>query len=173
MTSPIPPGEIDRRLRELLAPSGDAAYRHLRGEALAYLLAPQHADEAHDRLLELANAPSPSVHALLALPRFGRAESVPVLEQVLRSAPDPTTVIAAQALAEHPDPAARTVLERALGDERDQVVASAADGLAERGDKASCAALSSALAHRNADVGERVRQAMRRLDCGDVRQCST
>src|SRR5262249_32943381 len=139
--------QLDRAIRELLFPSGDAAYRHVRGEALDYLLDPAHADEAHARLLDLAAGNDPSVHVLLALPRFGRKESVPVLEALLTAAPEPTAVIAAQALGQHPDPAARAALERALGDEDDQVVAAAVDGLAERGGQESCAALEAVLLH--------------------------
>ncbi len=157
-------GELERQLRVLLAPTGDVAYRRVRDEALAYLLA--HADQAHPQLLALAAARDPAPLVLLALPRFGLAESVPILERALRAADDPTTVVAAQALAEHPSPSARKVLERALADARDQVVVSAADGLAQRGDKNACAALRLALSrYRDADVCERVREAMDALRC--------
>lgn len=155
--------EVDRRIRQLLAGSADPAYGRMRAEALDYLLA--HADEAHPRLLELATPTDPAALVLLALPRFGRPESVPALERALRHAPDPTTVIAAQALAEHAAPSARAALERALGDSRDQVVASAADGLAQRGDRSSCEALREALDHPDPDVRERVREVMKALRC--------
>lgn len=155
--------EIDRHLQALLSPSGDAAYRRLREEALAFLL--EHADQAHPRLLAAAAAPNPAPLVLLALPRFARSESVPVLERALRGGPDPTTVIAAQALAEHPLPDAREALERALADARDQVVASASDGLAQRGDRGACAALRKALAHPNPEVCQRVRDAIEALGC--------
>jgi HEAT repeat protein len=164
MSPPSPPEtEIERRIEAMLAPSGDVAYGRVREAALQYLL--QHADEAHPRLLEWADRAEPPVLVLLALARFGRPESVPVLERALANASDPTTVIAAQALAEHPAPAAREALERALASLRHQVVASAANGLAERGDPAACPALATALSHPDAEVRERLREAMATLGC--------
>jgi HEAT repeat protein len=154
---------VDRALARLLRPSGDAGASRARGEALEDLL--ERADEAHPRLLAVADADEPPVLALAALPRFGRPESVPVLERALRGASGPTTVVAAQALAEHPAAAAREALERALGDERPQVVASAAHGLAERGDPAACGALQAAAGHPDGEVRDRVRGALERLRC--------
>ena len=155
--------EIDRHIYVLLTPSGDPQFQYYKAEALNWLLA--HADAAHPRLMALCEVDEPPGVVLVTLPRFGRPESVPVIERALRGAPDPTTVIAAQALAEHPSPSAREALERALGDARDQVVASAADGIAQRGDKASCAALRVALSHRDHEVCQRVREAMEALGC--------
>lgn len=158
-----PVTEVERQIEILLWPSGGAGAGLARREALTFLL--EHADLAHPRLLALASQSDPPVLALLALPEFGQAESVPVLERALCTAPDPTTAVAAQALALHPMNAARKALERGLGNTRDQVIASAADGLAERGERASCEALSSALGHENADVRARLRKAMRVLGC--------
>lgn len=157
--------EIDRQLRLLLYRSGDRQFRHTRELALAYLL--EHAEEAHPRLLGLAEGDSPPVMVLAALPRFGRIESVRVLEKALRTAPDATTVVASQALAQHPRPEARAALESALGDSRNQVVASAAEGLALRGDRASCPALAAALSHPDADVRARIRAAIERIGCAE------
>jgi len=156
--------EIDQKIQVLLFPSGDRQFRRAREEALAYLL--ERAEEAHPRLLALVEGDSPPVTVLVALPRFGRVESVSVLEKALRRASDATTVIAGQALAQHPRPEARAALERALGDPRNQVVASAAEGLALRGDHASCQALAAALVHPDPDVRGRVRAAMARIGCG-------
>jgi HEAT repeat protein len=155
--------EIDQRIRVLLFPSGDRQFRGAREQALAYLL--EHAEEAHPRLLALAEGDSPPVTVLAALPRFGRVESVPVLEKALRHASDATTVVAGQALGQHPRPEARAALERALGDPRNQVVASAAEGLALRGERASCPALEAALAHPDPDVRARISAAMGRIGC--------
>ena len=159
--------EIDRKIEVLLFPSGDSQFRGAREEALAYLL--EHADEAHPRLLALVEGSSPSLAVLAALPRFGRIDSVPALEKMLRGAPDPTTVVAGQALGQHPRPEARAALERALEDPRSQVVASAAEGLALRGERASCPALEVALSHPDPDVRERVRAAMARIGCPRAR----
>ena len=160
------PSEIDRQLQLLLFPSGDRQFQHMRDLALAYLL--EHADEAHPRLLALVEGDSPPVAVLALLPRFGRAESVSVLERVLRHGSAPATVVAGQSLAQHPLVEARTALESALGDTRSQVVASAAEGLALRGDRASCSALAVALAHSDPDVRDRVRSAMARIGCPGV-----
>jgi HEAT repeat protein len=154
---------VDDALAALLDPSGDAGAAAARGAALDELLG--HADEAHPRLLELAAGASPPLLALKALPSFGRAESVPVLARVLREAPGPTTVVAAAALSEHPDDAARMALEEALSDPREQVVLSAVMGLAERGDRAACGPLGAARSHPEAEVRERVEAALARLGC--------
>lgn len=155
--------QIDHNIQVLLAPSGDPEFRAYRAEALDWLLA--HGDAAHGRLLALAEGDNPPAALLEVLPRFGRAESVPVLERALRRASDPNTVTAAEALAQHPLPAARTALERALSDPRDQSVASAAGGLATRGDSAACPALRKARAHPNAEVRGRIEEALRALGC--------
>jgi HEAT repeat protein len=155
--------EIDRRIDVLLTPSGDPQFQYYKREALAWLLA--HADDAHPRLLALCEGVEPPGVLIELLPQFGRAESVPVIERALRGASDPSTVVAAQALARHPHPSARETLERALGDRRDQVVASAADGLADRGDRAACPALAGARGHANAEVRGRIEKARRALGC--------
>jgi HEAT repeat protein len=155
---------LDQALAVLLRPSGDAGAARARGEALGELL--ERADEAHPRLLELAQSDDPPLLALMALPRFGRPESVPVLERVLRHAPGPTTVVAAGALSEHPDAAARSALEEALSDQRVQVVLSAVLGLAERGETEACGPLQAARSHPDAEVRERVDAALLKLGCG-------
>lgn len=155
--------DLDDQLRLLLHPSGDAGAQRARGEALDELL--ERADEAHPRLLALAQAQPPSLQAMLALPRFGRPESVPVLEHVLLTADDPTTAVAAGALADHPAPEALAALESALGSDRAQVVLSAVMGLAERGDRHACGALRGALGHADGEIRERVAQARARLGC--------
>jgi HEAT repeat protein len=154
---------VDDALAALLYPSGDAGAAHARGAALEELL--ERADEAHPRLLTLADGADPPLLALKALATFGRPESVPVLARVLREAPGPTTVVAAGALSEHPAEAARVALEDALSDPREQVVLSAVTGLAERGDRAACGALRAARSHPDGEVRERVEAALRRLGC--------
>jgi HEAT repeat protein len=158
------PSEVDRQLERLLRPSGDRQYNVARAEALDYLLL--HADEAHPKLLAMVVGHWPSSLAMMALPRFGRPESIPVLEKALREADDPQVVLAAQALGEHPLVEARTALERALGDAREQVVISAAEALAERGDRASCPALAAAMAKGGALAKSELRAARERLGCG-------
>jgi HEAT repeat protein len=158
-----PPSELDRNLQTLMNPSGDRPFQAYKRAALDWLVA--HADEAHPRLLALCQGDDPPPVILDALPRFGRVESVPVLARALRHASDPTTVVAAQALGQHPRPEALAALEAALGDARDQVVASACEGLRVRGDRAACPALDRARAHPNAEVRGRVEEARAALGC--------
>ena len=155
--------EVDRQLHRLLAPSGDAQYRRVRGEALDWLLA--HAAETFPRLRAIVDTPEPPAVAVLALARFERADAVPVLERILHESADPTVVVAASALAQLSVPGARAALERALRDARDQVVASAADALGERGDADACSSLAAVLQHPNPDVRARIRRAADRLGC--------
>lgn len=157
--------DLDRQLRLLLYPSGDAGAQRARGEALQALL--EQADEAHPRLLALAQAEPPSLQAMLALPRFGRPESVPVLEHVLLTADGPTTAVAAGALADHPAPAALVALESALGSDRPQVVLSAVMGLGERADAHACGPLAAALEHSDSEIRERIAHVRDRLGCGE------
>jgi HEAT repeat protein len=156
--------EIDEEIAILLRPSGDAGANVMRREALDALL--ERADESHPRLLALAASDSPPLLALKALPVFGRPESVPVLERVLREAPDPTTVVAATALGEHPAEDARRVLERALGDARTQVVLSAIMGLGVRGDPRASEALRALAGHADPEVRERAAAAVQELGRG-------
>ena len=155
--------DIDRELAVLLRPSGDAGANVMRREALDALL--ERADEAHPRLLALAASDAPPPLALMALPSFGRAESVPVLERVLHEAPDPTTAVAAAALGEHPAEAARAALEAALAEPRRQVVLSAIMGLSQRGDAHACGALQALAGHADEEVRERAAAAARKLGC--------
>ena len=155
--------EVDSHLHELLRPSGDPQSRASRDEALGWLIA--HADESFPIILARARQPSPPVVLIAALPHFGRPESVPVLAHLLSDADDPTTVVAAEALATHPGPEALTALEKALSSPRDQVVASAASALAVRNDPAACASLYNALSHPNNEVRDRIQSALQKLGC--------
>jgi HEAT repeat protein len=157
--------EIERQLQRLLAPSGDAQYQTVRGEALASLLA--HAADAYPRLLAIVDVKEPPALAVLALAEFQREDAVPVLERVLNESDEPTVVVASSALAQLKGPVARAALERALRAERDQVVASAADGLAELGDAEACGALAAVRLHPSPDVRARIHEAAIQLGCRD------
>lgn len=148
-----PTKEIDSMIDALLYPSGDWQYRHMRAEALGYLL--EHADVAHPRLLEMLEGDYPSALLIDSIWRFGRAESVPVLEKLLHESTDITSVAAGHALGNHPHIEARDALERALRDSNDQVVASAVAGLVLRADDHSCEALKAALHHFDEELQSR------------------
>jgi HEAT repeat protein len=155
---------VEGALAVLAAPRGGGPGALVaRDAALAVLLAAP--DSAHLRLLELAGGAHPPPLVLLALAAFGRADSVPVLAAALRGGDAPTVVIAAEALARHPAPAARTALEEALAATDPQVVVAAALGLGLRGEPAAVPALRAALAAWPAgEVRGRIAAALAGLD---------
>lgn len=126
--SPSP--ELDALLSDLLLPNAGPAYDEIRGRALDRLL--EIGDEAHDRILAMADVDDPLPQVLAVLPEFGRESSVPVLARALHRAADPTTVTAGAALADHPSPEAEVALVAALDADRDQTVRSAELGLERR-----------------------------------------
>jgi HEAT repeat protein len=129
--------EIEKQIQALVSPRGHEADRREHDRALAFLLT--HADEAHPRLLSMLN---PSgyvpVAAVNALPHFGRAESVPALEKLMREGAELISMSAGQALGRHPLPEAREALLRGLEDNREATRVAAIDGLMTRGDKSVC-----------------------------------
>jgi HEAT repeat protein len=155
--------EIDEAIRMLLDPHGGRGHNHAKGEAFEVL--ETQPELATRRLLTLAGDSDPPVVVLLALGRLGREESIGAIARALESASDPTTVIAAQALAEHPSPRALRALQKGLRSPRSQVVVSSALGLAERGDKAACPALQAAASHPDAEVRGRLTKARNELGC--------
>ena len=157
--------ELESQIHLLQHPSGDPVHVQGAERALAYLL--EHADAAHPRLvrlLEKRRAHNPA--ALLdALPRFGRAEGVPVLEEFLEQGTETLCGVAAAALARHPAEAAFDALVRALALPRPASVSAAADGLFTRGDARACAALARHLRADDAVVRYHVVQAAAGLGC--------
>lgn len=166
-TTPVgdPADELERNMRRLLAPYGGPADRRAHDRALAYLLA--HPDQAHPRLLALLDPAREviPIAAINAIPLFGRAESIPVLEELLRHASDTTSLAAAQALAQHPLPGARLALLRGLRHPRVETVVAAIDGLLDRGDRSTCVALRTLLARPEYEVRYHAVQAAGRLGC--------
>lgn len=158
--------EIDASIQRLLSPFGGAEHQTERERALAVLLA--HPDQAHPRLLEILDQTAsgiPPTAVIAALPLFGRPESVPLLERIMRTASEPAILSAADALARHPHPSAGEALVRGLRDQRPEMVAAAANGLLTRGDRQACAALVAVLGHPDAEVRYHVLQAAAGLGC--------
>ncbi|WP_437937074.1 HEAT repeat domain-containing protein [Sorangium sp. So ce341] len=162
--APDPNAEVDEAVRTMLDPHGGPGHNHAKAEAFEVLAA--HPQLATERLLTLTNEKDPPVNILLALGRLGRDEAVDPLARALETATDPATVIAAQALGEHPSPRALAALEKALRSSRAQVVASASIALAARGDKAACPALAAVASHPDPHAREWVEKARRKLGCG-------
>jgi len=158
--------DVEHNVRMLLAPYRGGGHDRDRERALAVLL--DHPDEAHPRLLALLEEMGPGANpapVIAALPLFGRAESVPALDRLLREGSEATAMSAAAALARHPLPAAGDALRAALRDDRAETAAAAADGLLERGDAAACPDLLAALEHPDREVRYRARQAADGLGC--------
>ena len=157
--------EIESNIHFLQDPFGDPAHSARAGQALEFLL--EHADEAHPRLLELlkSNRASNPPALIEALPRFGRAESIPVLEEILDYGQGSMTGVASLALARHPHDGAREALVRALASAKAESVAAAADGLMSRGDSSVCPELVKHLDQGDSIARYHVIQAAMHLGC--------
>ena len=164
---------LERAIEDLQDPFGDEQHLRLQERAVLYLI--EHAEDAHPRLLRLLedNKAANPFAVVEALPRFGRPESVPVLENILRHGSESLSQAAGEALARHPLSGAQEVLLRALTDPRDATVIAAADGLMSRGNPQACGELVKVLEHRNPLVRYRVVQAAGVLGCleeGELRR---
>lgn len=137
---------------------------HGRGleEAERWLL--EHPEEAHPRLVSLLEAREVNPYAILSLlPRFGRPESVLVIEACLYAGGESFSAAAAFALAAHPAAGALDALTRALDSSHVETRTAAADGLWARGDILAGPALLAKLEESHAIVRYHVVQAAGRL----------
>ncbi|MFL5861438.1 MAG: HEAT repeat domain-containing protein [Solirubrobacteraceae bacterium] len=126
---------LPRAIQTLLSPHGGGAGHRAERERAATILV-EHGEEGHAAVrAALADAsPAANLVPLIQLvPAFRRADDVPMLAQVLRSADDPIAIVAAQALAVHPDGEALHALIDALDEPGDRA-AYAAQALGQRGD---------------------------------------
>jgi HEAT repeat protein len=133
-----PDTDVDMRITLLDSPFGDAPHLLERDRAAEWLV--QHADRAYPALLARLAAGSAGPGAAALLPRFGRAESIPVLARLL-AGPELVAWEAGQALALHPQTSAGAALRQALADPDPAVATIAADALGARGDPCDCAPL--------------------------------
>jgi HEAT repeat protein len=134
--------ELETRIMLLQSPFGGAPHEHERQQAADWLVA--HAARAYPRLLAGLTAGMLGRAVIQLMPRFGRAETIPVLERLLWGS-ELFVEAAAQALALHPQREAGEALDRALARPEPGVVKAAADALITRGDRAHCPALIAAL----------------------------
>lgn len=157
--------EVDVQIQALLSPHGHEAERRAHDQALAFLL--EHADEAHPRLLGFLDPAQPYVPVAVvnSLPLFGRADSVPVLEKLMREGADMISLSAGQALGRHPHAEALQALLRGLKHDRDETKVSAAEGLLTRGATKSCQALSELLNDPSYEVRYHVINSAGKLGC--------
>ncbi len=168
--------DLDGQLSMALNPVGGDAEGRIRERAIQYLL--QHADAAYPRLIgALESAPfglnAPALIELL--PRFKRADSIPILARILASGQESVARAAGQALGYSEGEEPRQVLTEALSSPNPETVIGAADGLfmlgdKARGEKTACPALLKAANHPNANVRYHVLQAALHLECLDANE---
>jgi HEAT repeat protein len=155
--------DMDTAIQELSTPRADPGDLATRSSALELLLV--NADISHPRLLAVLNEKGGSPAVILALPKFGRPESVPVLDRILRNGSEATAALAAHALAEHPLPAALDALKKAVSVQREETATAAADGLMLRKDPSACPELLKLRNAPNAEIRYHARQAALALGC--------
>ncbi|MFY9608512.1 MAG: HEAT repeat domain-containing protein [Blastocatellia bacterium] len=157
--------ELESNIHFMQDPLGDPLHLQRAEQALEFLL--DHAEEAYPRLLELikSNRASNPIALIEAFPRFGRPESIPVLEEILARGQGTATGAASLSLARHPQDSARQALIRALTFPKAESVVAAADGLMSRGDRTACAELVKHLNRVDSTVRYHVIQAASRLGC--------
>jgi HEAT repeat protein len=154
-------------LRRLLSPYGGGD-GHARDRDRAAAVLVEAGDDGHAAVRDALAAAPPGVSTTVLvrlLPAFARAEDVPVLAELLRSASDPDRIVAAQALAEHPEAAALTALIDGLSGSEAEAAA-AAQALPLRGDRTACEPLRAARSHPDPWVRECAEQAAVALGCG-------
>ncbi len=167
MSTPATIEEIDSAITELSVPRGDPGDRATRASALEFLLS--QAEAAHPRLMAALDPKAGgSTAVVLALAQFGRPDSVPLLESILRNAPTTSASTAARALAAHPLPAAYQALLRALYSTREETSTAAADGLLLRNDRSACPELMRLQNAPNLEIRSHAMQAAAGLGCADA-----
>jgi len=154
--------EVDQQISLLETPFGDGPHQRERERAAAWLVA--NSGRAYPQIVLRLSEGRASVALLELLPRFGRAESIPLLQRLL-SGPQATAWAAGQALALHPQPAAGEALRRSLLRHDPVLAIIAADALATRGDRTDCAALTALIDVPDSRLRYHVVQAAGKLGC--------
>jgi HEAT repeat protein len=134
--------EVETRIMLLQSPLGGAPHEYERQQAADWLVT--QAAHAYPRLLAGLTAGRLGRAVIQLMPRFGREETIPVLERLLGGS-ELFVEAVAQALALHPQREAGEALDRALARTEPHVIKAAADALVTRGDRTHCPALLAAL----------------------------
>jgi HEAT repeat protein len=143
---------VPRAIQTLLSPHGGGAGHRAEREQAARALV-ERGDEGHAAVRAALDDASPAANviALIQLvPAFARADDVPMLAHLLRTADDPLAIVAAQALAAHPDAEAAEALIAALDGPGDRA-GYAAQALGQRGDPSALGPLRALTARANAE----------------------
>jgi HEAT repeat protein len=131
--------ELELNLMLLKNWFGDEPDERERREAIDYLV--EHADEAYPRIVAEIEARPFALDApalIQVLPRFGREDSIDLLERILASGDDRVCRAAGEALGRHPASRAGDVLVRALDSEDRQSRIGAAIGVGTRRERSAC-----------------------------------
>ena len=157
--------ELESNIHFVQDPFGDPAHSIRAEQSLEFLL--EHADESYPRILALikSNRASNPIALIEALPRFGRPDSIPVLELILTQGQGIAIEAASLALARHPHNAAREALIRGLTSPNVKSVVAAADGIMSRGDPTVCNDLAKHLGYGDPIVRYHIIQAAYHLGC--------
>jgi hypothetical protein len=121
-----------------------------RDQSIAYLL--QHEAAAYPRLLSDLRAGVDRVGTLGVIALFRRAETVPVLEELLQNAPRELKRHVGVALGQHPQVEARTALTRALRSNDRDLRMAAVDGLGASRDPSVASLLRAELGSDDAEL---------------------
>ena len=140
--------DVAMHLSFALTPHGNRPDLAQKEASIRWLL--EHADRAYPIVLARAKAtPNPALVHVLG--RFGRAESTPLLTDVL-TAGGAASGSAGVALGGATDSKARAVLVQSLGHANPRVVTAALDGLRVRGDRSVCADVLPLIRHADGEV---------------------
>lgn len=161
-----PGDEIDMHIGFLLDPFGDEPHRRQHDASVRFLVA--HSDEAYPRLVNALRSNPTALNApaiIEVLPLFHRAESIPLLKDIMFLDADQPSEVAGKALGYIPDEAARSALLDGLASENSHIISAAADGLMLRGDRSACPELKRRLAIKDSTARDHVQQAITKLGC--------
>jgi HEAT repeat protein len=143
---------VPRAIQTLLSPHGGGAGHRAERERAARALV-EDGEQGHAAVraaLEDASPVANVIPLIQLLPAFARADDVPMLAQLLRSADDPLAIVAAQALGAHPDAEAADALIAALDGPGDRA-GYAAQALGQRGDPSALGPLRALTARADAE----------------------
>jgi HEAT repeats len=154
--------EVDTQIALLSTPFGGGPHQQERERAATWLVANAH--RSYPQIMADLVAGHGGVALVELLPRFGRAQSIPILEHLL-TGPEATAWAAGQALALHPQAEAGEALVRSLAHQATAVAVIAADALGTRGDRSMCPALLERIHATDPQVRYHVLQAAGHLGC--------
>ncbi|MGZ4246471.1 MAG: hypothetical protein ACXVSE_19465 [Solirubrobacteraceae bacterium] len=143
---------IPRAIQTLLSPHGGGGGHRAERERAARALV-DNGDAGHAAVRAALQDPAPAanlVPLIQLVPAFARADDVPMLANLLRTADDPIAIVAAQALAAHPAIESLNALVDAL-DAAGDSAGYAAQALAQRGDRSALGPLRTLAARADAE----------------------